>query len=373
MISCQEFLEFMNQHNLNFFTGIPDSTFKHLLKCVSDNKDITNIKPANECEAIALAAGYHLSTGKLGIVYLQNSGEGKTVNPLTSLCDKEVYSIPLLMLIGWRGQPGIKDEPQHKKMGRVTIPLLDTLEIPYQILPDKLEDAKKTILELVKIAESQKTPVALIIKKNVFADYKQKLTPSTNSKLLRENAIKIIVDNLNEKDIIISTTGKTSRELFEYRIAKKEIPRDFYTVGSMGCSSSIGLSIALSKPNRKLFVFDGDGAAIMQLGSLATIGHYSPKNFYHIIFDNNSYDSTGGQLTTSDSVDFGNIAKAAGYSTVLKALSDSELKNAILKLKSVDGPAILVVKVKQGARKNLGRPTTTPIENKETFMNFIRG
>lgn len=374
MFSCENLFQIFKKNNLLFFTGVPDSTFKDWMSFLADEhgERLTNIIACNECEATAVAAGYHLSTGKIGVVYMQNSGEGKTVNPLTSLCDPEVYSIPVLLMIGWRGEPGIKDEPQHKKMGRIMIPLLETLEIPYKILPDNIEEAEKTILEMKKIAEEKKAPVAIIIKKDILEKYESKKKTKTNYEMGREDAIKAIVDNLDGNEVILSTTGYTSRELFEYRVARKEKPRDFYTVGSMGCSASIANGIALQKPDKEVFVFDGDGAVLMQMGALATIGYYQAKNLYHIVFDNASHDSTGGQPTVSDTVNFEQIALACGYKQAYIVNSKEELIKKINKIKKEDGPSMIVVKVNKGARKDLGRPTTTPIENKEAFMDFIQ-
>jgi len=375
MISCENLYKIFKKYDLTFFTGVPDSTFKDWMTFLADEhgKRLTNIIACNECEAIAVAAGYNLATGKISVAYMQNAGEGKTVNPLTSLCDPEVYSIPVLLMIGWRGEPGIEDEPQHKKMGRVTLPLLETLEIPYKTLPDTIGEAEKVIEEMKKMAEEKNIPVAIIIKKNLIEEYEAKNKVKTNYEMKREDAIKAIVDNLDGSEAIISTTGKTSRELFEYRVARKEKPRDFYTVGSMGCSASIANAIALQKPDKKVFVFDGDGAVIMQMGALATIGHYNAKNLYHIIFDNNAHDSTGGQPTVSDTLDFKKIALACSYKVAKTVETKADLIKTIKKMKSLEGPQMLIVKVNKGARKDLGRPTTTPIENKEGFMGFLKG
>ena len=374
MISCENLFEVFKKNDLLFFTGVPDSTFKDWMKFLVDEhgERLTNIIACNECEAVAIAAGYHLATGSIGVVYMQNSGEGKIINPLTSLCDPEVYSIPVLMLIGWRGEPGEKDEPQHKKMGRVTIPLLETLEVPYELLPDNIEEAGKVISEMKRKAEETKAPVAIMIKKKTFEEYEAKKNLKTNHEMTREEAIKILVDNLDSSEAIVSTTGKTSRELFECKAAKGERPRDFYTVGSMGCSVSIANSIALQKPSKGVFVFDGDGAVLMQMGALSTVGHYKPKNLYHIVFDNASYDSTGGQPTVSPDVDFGKVALACGYKSAKTVEEKAELENAVKEIKSSEGPQMLIIKVNKGARKDLGRPTYTPIENKEAFMESLK-
>jgi phosphonopyruvate decarboxylase len=371
MISCEQLFKVFLENDLTFFTGVPDSTFKDWMSFLADehSKRLTNIISCNECEATAIAAGYNLATNKIGVVYMQNSGEGKAVNPLTSLCDKEVYSIPMIMMIGWRGKPGEKDEPQHKKMGRVTIPLLDVLEIPHITLSDNLEDISKQIKEIKTLAEKESKPVAVIIQSGLFEEYLSLKKDKSSLEMRREDAIKLIVDTLDGSEVIISTTGKTSRELFEYRVFKNEEPSDFYTVGSMGCASSIANSIALQKPSKKVLVFDGDGATIMQLGALATTGHYKPKNLLHFIFDNQSHDSTGGQPTVSNTLDFCKVAIGCGYNFATAVSNKKELLE-ILKNKR-EGPGLIVVKVSSGSRKDLGRPTKTPLQNKEAFMKKL--
>ncbi len=370
MISCEELFEVFKKNDLNFFTGVPDSTFKEWMSFLADEhkKGLTNIIACNECEATAIASGYHLATRKIGVVYMQNSGLGKCVNPLTSLCDKEVYSIPVLLMIGWRGEPGKNDEPQHKKMGRITIPLLEVLEIPYRIVPENLADAEKTINEMKKLAEEKQMPTAIIIKSKVLEEYNSKTKIQPNYEMSREDAIKIIVEEI-EEGAIISTTGKCSRELYEYRKLRGEKGKDFLTVGSMGCSASIAFGAAISQPGKKFYIFDGDGAILMQMGTLSTIGAYKPRNINHIIFDNSSYDSTGGQPTNSSKVSFGEIALACGYQNAYEVKNKDELIKKIGEC--YEGPNMIIVKVKEGSRKDLGRPESTPIENKKEFMEFL--
>jgi phosphonopyruvate decarboxylase len=372
MINCNDLANVFKKNDLIFFTGVPDSTFKDWMKFLSDENDLTNIVTCNECEAIAVSTGYHLATEKIGIVYMQNSGLGKTVNPITSLASKEVYAIPIILMIGWRGQPGEKDEPQHKMMGRIMLQLLDTLEIPHKILADNIEEAEKIIIEMKKITEEKKSPVAIIVKENIFEKYIPKNISETYYEMSREDAIKTITDNIDNTSVIISTTGKTSRELFEQRIIRGEKPKDFYTVGSMGCSASIAAEIALQKPERKIYCLDGDGAVLMQMGALSTIGSYKPKNFIHIILDNASYDSTGGQPTNSENVNFEQVAIACSYNHVKTVKTKNDLVNSINETKLIEGPNMIIVKVNKGARKDLGRPTLTPVENKETFMKFLK-
>lgn len=375
MITCERLYEGFEKNGLTFFSGVPDSTFKDWMRFLADKhgERLTNIIASNECEAVATATGYNLATkGKrIGVVYMQNSGEGKTVNPLTSLCDPEVYSIPVLLMIGWRGEPGKEDEPQHKKMGRVTIPLLDTLEIPHEFLPDDPNQIDSVLEEAVTYMTKNSAPYSIIVRPGVIEEYEAKKKVKTNYEMSREDAIKTIVDGFDGSEAVVSTTGKTSRELFEYREELGQKDKDFLTVGSMGCSASIANGIALEKPHKQVFVFDGDGAVIMQMGALATIGHYGAKNLHHIIFDNGSYDSTGGQPSVSTTIDFGQVALGCGYKAANTVETKADLEEAVKGMKATEGPQMTIVKVNKGARKDLGRPTTTPIQNKVGFMNSL--
>lgn len=376
---CEALGKMFARRNIDFFSGVPDSTFADWMTFLDQKhgKCLTNIIACNECEAVALVTGYHLATGKIGGVYLQNAGEGKIVNPLTSLCDPEIYSIPLLLMIGWRGEPGLHDEPQHRKMGKITLPLLDLLDIPYNILPESAKKAEPVLDKLLRTAEMEKKPVALIIRKNTLNDCEaseKRFEPrnEATSALTREDAIQGILDSLKETDILIATTGKTSRELFEYRIARGEEPCDFYTVGGMGCAAAIGFGAALHYPHKQVVVLDGDGAALMQMGSLATIGHYAPQNLFHVVLDNGAYDSTGGQPTVSTTVDFPQVALACGYRFAERVEEKHALIERVRSLTTQPGPGMLLVRVRRGARSDLGRPHTTPIQNKHAFMQSIR-
>ena len=370
-MKCEDLAQIFKENNLTFFSGVPDSTFKDWMKFLSDGNGFTNIVAVNECGAAANCTGYNLATEKIGVVYMQNSGLGKIANPHTSLLSKDVYSIPAIYMIGWRGNPEEKpDEPQHKMMGRIMTDTLDVLEIPYQILPNNLEEAKAVISKAKETAETNQCPSAIIVKKGTLEEYVAKNKIETNFEMSREDAIKTIVDTFQGNEAVVSTTGKTSRELYECRIARGEEPKDFLTVGSMGCSASIGFGYAKEKPDKKVFVFDGDGAVLMQMGALATIGHYQPENFYHVVFDNKSYDSTGGQPTVSDTVNFEQVALACGYKGAKTVETSDSLKNTIKEMTSSKGPQMLIVNVNKGARKDLGRPKSTPVENKESFMKL---
>ena len=371
MISCQNLAKIFKTQEFIFFTGVPCSILKDWLSFIGDDKDFRHIIATSEGEACAIASGYYLATGKIPIVYMQNSGFGNSVDPLTSLLNKEAYGLSALLLISWRGEPGKKDEPQHIKMGKTLLKLLKTLNIPYIILPGQEAEIKKELKKIKEYFKENNSPYAIVIRKGIIKNYQAKKKKDIHS-LTREEVIKIIVSKLKGDEAIIATTGKTSRELFELREAKKQSHEtDFYTIGSMGCSAGIALVVALQKSKKKIFVLDGDGAVLMKMGILATIGHYLPENFYHIILDNNTYDSTGGQKTVSDTLDFSKIALACGYRSAKVVSEREELTHFLRDMESKRGPSILVVKIKGGARKDLGRLTKTPAENKKAFMKFL--
>jgi phosphonopyruvate decarboxylase len=374
MISCSCFYDFLLKRSIDFFTGVPDSLLKYFCAYLIDHASSKkSIIAANEGNAIALAVGYYLATKKIGAVYMQNSGQGNTVNPLVSLADTSVYSIPILMIIGWRGEPGKKDEPQHLKQGEVTLNLLDILNIPYKVLPESSEAIEEILDEAVIYMQEKMAPYALIVKKGTFKPYDlQNKNQSSFYELLKEEALKLVVKYIGKENIIVSTTGKISRELFEHRGELKEgHSKDFLTIGSMGHASSIALGIAMQKPARKIYCLDGDGAVIMHMGSLATIGSLSPKNFKHIIFNNGAHDSVGGQPTAGFKIDFPIIAKACGYKTVLRAETISEIEERMPLLQKNESPGLLEIRVSRGSRENLSRPTISPEENKVNFMEFL--
>ena len=373
MIQPKSFIEQLQQGGIDFFAGVPDSLLKNLCAYITDNVSREkNIIAANEGNAVALAAGYHLATGKVGCVYLQNSGEGNIVNPLLSLVDEDVYHIPMLLIIGWRGEPGVHDEPQHKKQGKVTLSLLETMGVPYSILDENWE---QQVQQAIATIQETNGIYALIVRKGTFDEYALQTQSISSLPLSREEAIKIVVNKLHEDDIVVSTTGMISRELFEYREAKQQGHKaDFLTVGSMGHASQIALGIALQKPNRRVFVFDGDGAMLMHMGGMAIIGDYCPKNLVHIIFNNGAHDSVGGQPTVGQKIDVEAIAKAVGYTDVVSVDNEMALNCAMNHINSaiLEGTALINVNVHKGNRKDLGRPTTTPIENKGAFMNNLK-
>ena len=372
MIQPKAFIEALAQGGVDFFAGVPDSLLKNLCAYITDSVPREkNIIAANEGNAVGLATGYHLATGKIGCVYMQNSGEGNIVNPLLSLVDEDVYHIPMLLVIGWRGEPGVHDEPQHKKQGKLTLSLLKTMGVPYAVLDDSWELQVKQALTQIRETNGV---YALIVRKGTFEDYALQKQTLSSLPLSREEAIKTVVDHLREEDIIVSTTGMISRELFEYREAKRQgHGADFLTVGSMGHASQIALGIALQKPDRRVFVFDGDGALLMHMGGMAIIGDYCPKNLVHIVFNNGAHDSVGGQPTVGQKIDIEAIAKAVGYTDVVSVDNEIALSRAMNHVNNavMEGTSLINVNVRKGNRKDLGRPTTTPIENKEAFMHNL--
>ena len=373
MIQPKAFIDALAQGGVDFFAGVPDSLLKNLCAYITNNVTREkNIIAANEGNAVGLAAGYHLATGKVGCVYMQNSGEGNIVNPLLSLVDEDVYHIPMLLVIGWRGEPGVHDEPQHKKQGKVTLSLLEAMGVPYAVLDENWE--QQVTQALTQIRETNGV-YALIVRKGTFEDYALQNQSVSSLPLSREEAIKIVVDKLREDDIVVSTTGMISRELFEYREAKQQgHGTDFLTVGSMGHASQIALGIALQKPERRVFVFDGDGALLMHMGGMAIIGDYCPKNLVHIVFNNGAHDSVGGQPTVGQKIDIEAIAKAVGYTDVVSVDNTSALMCSMnhMNCAVIKGTSLINVNVRKGNRKDLGRPTTTPIQNKEAFMQNLK-
>ena len=373
MIRPEFFIEALREKGIDCFAGVPDSQLKNICAYITDHFDAAhNIIAANEGAAVGLAAGHYLATGQPACVYMQNSGEGNIINPLASLTDQEVYNIPVLLLIGWRGRPGVHDEPQHVKQGKVTTGLLNVMGVNYEVLSKEEDKATKQIEEAAK-ALANKEVFALVIEKDTFEDYKLQNVEVNDLTMSREEAIQTVAAALGDKDCIVSTTGMISRELFEYRAAMNQgHERDFLTVGSMGHASQIALGIALAKPERRVWCFDGDGAAIMHMGSMAIVANKAPKNYVHVVFNNGAHDSVGGQPTVGLKIDLPAVAKAVGYKAEYSVVNKEAL-NAILKnVNSFEGPTLIEVKVKKGNRKDLGRPTTTPIQNKEALMTFLK-
>lgn len=372
MISPKFFYDTLAGYGIDFYAGVPDSLLKNLCAYITDHADAAhNIIAANEGGAMGLAAGHYLATGQIPVVYMQNSGEGNIINPLASLTDPDVYNIPVLLVIGWRGKPGVHDEPQHVKQGKVTTGLLNVMGVDYTVLSKEEDKAEVQIKKAVAYMQATKQCYALVIEKDTFDAYVLQNVEKNNLTLSREEAIQIVAATLGKKDAIVSTTGMISRELFEYRSSMNEgHERDFLTVGSMGHASQIALGIAMEKQDRKVWCFDGDGASIMHMGSMAIVANKAPQNYIHVVFNNGAHDSVGGQPTVGLKIDLPAIAKAVGYKSVYSVSSKEELQEQITNLR--EGPVFLEVRVKKGNRKDLGRPTTTPIQNKEALMEFLR-
>lgn len=373
MLSPKIFIESLAAKGIDFFAGVPDSLLKNVCAFISDTLDDRhNIIAANEGAAVGLAAGHYLATGHIPCVYMQNSGEGNAINPLASLTDKEVYGIPVLLVIGWRGEPGVHDEPQHVKQGKITLPLLDAMGIRHEILSQDETEFRSQLDGAVRHMSETGEAFAFIVRNNTFEPYTLQRHEVNEYPLSREEAIQKVAASLSAKDVIVSTTGMISRELFEYRTAQGQgHERDFLTVGSMGHASQIALGIALEKTDRRVWCFDGDGAALMHLGSVAIIADKAPENFVHVIFNNGAHDSVGGQPTVGLKVNLAGIAKAAGYKDAFSVTTADDLGSALKALKTMRGPVLLEVRVHRGNRKDLGRPTTTPIQNRDALMEFM--
>lgn len=373
MVRPEFFVNTLKEHQIDFYAGVPDSLLKNICSYITDNLPACqNIIAANEGGAMGIAAGYYLATGKIPVVYMQNSGEGNIINPLASLTDKEVYNIPILLVIGWRGRPGVHDEPQHVKQGKVTTGLLNTMGINYAILSKDEEQVAKEIKKAADYMKMTNECYALVIEKDTFDTYKLQNVETNGFSMSRENAIQKVAAGIEENACIVSTTGMISRELFEARTAWGQgHERDFLTVGSMGHASQIALGIALQKPDRKVYCFDGDGASIMHMGNMAITASMKCKNYVHVVFNNGAHDSVGGQPTVGLKIDIPAVAKAVGYAAVYSVANLKELDTKLIEIKFQEGPILLQVCVKKGNRKDLGRPTITPVQNKEALMAFL--
>lgn len=357
-----------------FFTGVPDSLLKPFCDWVMDRYGIgkNHIVAANEGNAVALAAGYHLATGKVPVVYMQNSGIGNIINPVASLMNDEVYGIPCVFVVGWRGEPDVHDEPQHIYQGKVTLQLLENMDIQTFVISK--ETTEKDIIKQLSIWQpllDKGKQVAFVVK-NGALEFDKKVKYQNNNTLSREEIIEHIV-KVSGEDVVISTTGKASRELFEIRERENQgHGYDFLTVGSMGHSSSIALAVSLYKSTKKVWCIDGDGAALMHLGSMAVIGTNNPKNLVHIVINNASHETVGGMPTVAENIDFCTIAKGCGYKNVVSVDSIEALDKALLEAKKCTELCFIEVKCSIGSRADLGRPTTTAKQNKESFMENIK-
>lgn len=361
--------------NSDFYTGVPDSQLKALCNFLMDKYGIDpkhHIIAANEGNCTALAAGYHLATGKVPVVYMQNSGEGNIINPVASLLNDKVYAIPVVFVVGWRGEPGIHDEPQHIYQGEVTVKLLEDMDIKTFIIgKDTTDDEVIAAMEDFRSVLANGKDVAFVICKGALTDA-PKVEYKNDNSMVREKIIRHIVA-VSGDDPIISTTGKASRELFETRVANGQSHKyDFLTVGSMGHSSSIALGVAVNKPDTKIWCIDGDGAVLMHMGSMAVIGANKPTNLVHVVINNGAHETVGGMPTVAGSIDLVTIAKACGYPYAICVDNFDDLDKELAEAKKRNELSLIEVKCSIGAREDLGRPTTTAIDNKEGFMKYLK-
>ena len=359
----------------DFYTGVPDSQLKALCNYLMNTYGIDgrhHIIAANEGNCTALAAGYHLATGRVPVVYMQNSGEGNIINPAASLLSDKVYAIPMLFIVGWRGEPGIHDEPQHIYQGKVTVKLLEDMDIEtFVIGKDTSDDEVKEAFEGFRSVFAQGRQAAFVIRKGALS-YDGKVTYSNSNTMVREEIIRHIAAAAGE-DPIVSTTGKASRELFEIREANGQSHKyDFLTVGSMGHSSSIALGIALNKPHQRIWCIDGDGAVLMHMGSMAVLGANAPENMIHVVINNGAHETVGGMPTVAGKIDLVGAAKACGYPYAACADSFGALDRELEAAKNRGTLSFIEVRCSIGAREDLGRPTTTALENKQNFMEYLK-
>lgn len=373
MISSRTFYDALVSRGIDFFAGVPDSLLKDLCAYITDHTEpARNIITANEGGAVALAAGYHLATGRIGMVYLQNSGLGNVINPLLSLIDVEVYNIPVLFVIGWRGEPGKKDEPQHVSQGKRTLSILDALGVPSVVVDADTSDIAGVLDAAADVLRTERRPFALVVRDGAFEPYSLKTVVKTAYPLNREQALHTVVQRIMPPSIVVSTTGKTSRELFELREKFSHgHAQDFLTVGSMGHASMIALGIALQQPRKTVYCIDGDGACLMHMGGMAIIGAQRPDNLIHIVINNGAHDSVGGQPTVGFGIELRTVAAACGYRHIHSAETPEEIAGVMERIAADPGPAFFEIRVNKGARAELGRPTTTPVENKQHFMEYV--
>jgi len=361
------------QSGIDFYTGVPDSMLRSFCACVAEHtKKERHIIAANEGAAIGLAAGSYLASGRPALVYMQNSGLGNAINPLLSLADMSVYGIPMILMIGWRGEPGVKDEPQHVAQGQATTSLLNAIGVEHYQLPNDTAEATTMLNELRKQTIKDNKPVAVLVSKNTFADYHADENDDEPVTLSRERAIELILNQIKPDSSVVSSTGMISRELYELRDHfKQNHDTDFLTVGSMGHCSQIALGIAVTNSNKRVICLDGDGAAIMHMGSMAIVGQASSANLLHVILNNGRHDSVGGQPTCGLEINFTTIAEGCGYQLVRSANDETELINALDAMSDLEGPLLLDVRIGAGHRKDLGRPEISPQDQKRNFMRHL--
>ena len=376
MMDAAVLLDACREAGIDFFTGVPDSQLKGLCDTLYARYGATgaeHIVAANEGNAIGLCAGHYLATGRPALCYMQNSGLGNAVNPLVSLMDGKVYGLPCLLVIGWRGEPGVHDEPQHVKQGEITLGQLELMDIPYFILDKAMDEAAfRDHFACLTQAMAEGRVAAIVVRKSALT-CSAKPDYSNGRTMTRETAAEVIVREAGARDVFVSTTGKLSRELFEIRERLGQgHEKDFLTVGSMGHASSIALAVALAKPDRRVWCLDGDGAALMHLGAMHVIGQRRPVNLLHVVINNAAHETVGGMPVCEGGLDVSAAARAAGYPAVYRADSPEGLAEALRCAQKCGSLALVEVMCAGGARADLGRPTTTPRENRDALMRFIR-
>lgn len=376
MLTGKEICAIAEALGVTAYTGVPDSTLSNFTDVLiaDPEQNRKHFIAHNEGGAVAFACGHYLATGTPAMVYLQNSGIGNAVNPIVSLAYQDIYGLPVFYLIGWRGEPGTKDEPQHIFQGKKTLEMLEMLDLPYITVDPNVsfEGLKEQVLSRFKPALESGQSVALVIKKGSISK-SVSYSPESSYPLSREDVIKKLLDVAGRSDAIVSTTGKTSREVFEYREATQSgHTQDFLTVGSMGHASVIALGIALNQPERTVWVLDGDGAVIMHMGAMSMVGAYKPQNYIHVVINNEMYESVGVMPTTSQIMNFEALARANGYAEYFFADDAQSLDMVLKKAKTSRGPILLEIKTNHLSRNDLGRPTTTTKENRDKFMAFLR-
>ena len=377
MISPAHFLDELNENEVNYFVGVPDSLMKGLNYQIANSySSDEHLITSNEGSAVAHAIGHYVATEKLAAVYMQNSGLGNAYNPLISLADPAIYGVPMILLIGWRGEIAddgvqLKDEPQHIKQGQITLETVQTMGIPFEVIHGDSSNWKQQIRILIARAKSEQRPVAVIFRKNTFESVSLiSSDPHQSLDLGREDAIERVVDNSHPSDIFVASTGMIGRELFEIRKRRGQThATDFLTVGGMGHASQIACSIASALPGRRVICLDGDGALLMHMGGMAECAQQS--NLMHIILNNGAHDSVGGQPTVAFNINLKKVAEGFGYSNIINATTALEIKSAVDR--RVEGSMFLEIRCKRGNRKDLGRPDKAPKQNLTEFIQFLKG
>ena len=356
MLDQKKVFDVLAAHGVSYFAGVPDSYLNGFCNYALANCGDRNVITANEGNAIALAAGHYLATKEIPLVYMQNSGEGNTVNPLASLVDKNVYAIPIILLIGWRGQDNTEpDHPQHKLQGEITTRLLEILHIPYSVLTDNDAEFADAVGKAVSYCSETRGVYAFVAPKGVMADPDKPNNVDDAYPMSREEAIEIIIENMPEDTVYSATTGRATRELFFLREKRNETKaHDFLNVGSMGHASSVALGIALSKPDRHVVALDGDSAAIMHMGAMTMVSKVEAPNFLHVVLNNGAHESVGGQPSAGHLVDWTKIAEACGYETVHHPVTtEAELIKAVKILQDCGKSAFIDCRIHKGLARKL--------------------